>query len=274
MSHRDIHSASAQSDNGWLVDMHVHTHHSDGQPTVDDVEKRCLDSGHGAVITDHNEIRGSLDLYDRGNLTTLVGIEVGTEEGFEFLTYFDEPSRLEQFYREAVEPYLLERFMVRSKIKSLAALETAKGLGAWVSLAHPFAFGRKSLRFQARKRGEAFCDQVLEQIDALELFNGGIPRGANRKAESLQSAGKPLTSGSDSHVLDTYGTSGVWFPEKATTPGAMFSHLQESESLELQTGHHCSVTRTVLMIVVNHTRFFVRGRSQMQASVAARLANS
>ena len=251
-------------DDHRLVDMHVHTHHSDGQPSIVDVEERCLRENHGAIITDHNEIRGSVSLFERGRVPTLAGIEVGTEEGFEFLTYFDSPAALEEFYVRAIEPYLLERFMVRSKIKSLDALACARDLGAWITLAHPFAFGRKSLRFQEKKRGQGFCDAVLEQVDALELFNGGIPKGANRKAETLIHAGKLLTSGSDSHVLDTYGTSGVWFPRENESAQEMLAHLQSPEQMDLQTGHHCSVARTVMMIAINHTKFFMRGRTRMR----------
>ncbi|MCA9174376.1 MAG: PHP domain-containing protein [Planctomycetales bacterium] len=247
-----------------LVDMHVHTRHSDGQPTVSEVEDFCLSKAIGAVITDHNEIRGSMDLCERGKVSTMAGIEVGTQEGFEFLTYFPDPGALEEFYVRSVEPHLLNRFMVRSRVRSLPALETARSLGAWISLAHPFAFGRKSLTFQSRKRGEDFCEQVMEYVDAVEVFNGGIPAGANRKAQPLRETAKQLTSGSDSHVLSTYGTSGVWFPVEATQPHELHEHLREAEDLSLETGTHCSVTRTVFMIVVNHSRFFLRGRKRLR----------
>ena len=247
-----------------LVDMHVHTRHSDGQPTVAQVEAFCQEKEVGAVITDHNEIRGSMDLCDRQSVPTLAGIEVGTQEGFEFLTYFADPGDLEDFYVRAVEPYLYERFMVRSKILSLDVLAEARSLGAWISLAHPFAFGRKSIHFQTRKRGKQFCDQVFEQIDGVEVFNGGIPRGANRKAESLSDCGKHLTAGSDSHALSTYGTSGMYFPEDAGTPPQLHQHLRALSSLGLCTGFQCSVTKTVFMIATNHSRFFFRGRRAMR----------
>jgi hypothetical protein len=104
----------------------------------------------------------------------------------------------------------------------------------------------------------------MQRVDALELFNGGIPKGANVKAQAFLESGKLLTSGSDSHVLATYGTSGVWFPNEAATSYSMLEHLKDPLPLSLQTGHQCSVTHTVMMIVVNHTRFFLRGRSQVR----------
>ncbi len=158
-----------------FFDLHTHSNFSDGLPSIDRIEDRCLRDHLSISLTDHNEIRGSVLLNERDRISCLPGIEVGTKEGLEFLVYFGCPGQLEDYYRRAVEPFLLSRFMVRSKVSSIDCLETAKEMGAYVSLAHPFAFGRKSLDFQrsSRKTTHTFVEEVVERIDAVELYNGG-----------------------------------------------------------------------------------------------------
>jgi predicted metal-dependent phosphoesterase TrpH len=244
-----------------FFDLHTHSNFSDGLPSIDRIEDRCLRDQLSISLTDHNEIRGSVLLNERDRISCLPGIEVGTKEGLEFLVYFGCPGQLEDYYRRAVEPFLLSRFMVRSKVSSIDCLETAKEMGAFVSLAHPFAFGRKSLDFQraSRKTTHTFVEEVVERIDAVELYNGGVPPKVNRRAAAfLESIDKPITVGSDSHRLRTYGSCGVYLNAKPSTDAAtLFGTLnnQPVHSTETKAG---SVTLTVPIIMLNHTLFFMR----------------
>lgn len=244
-----------------FFDLHTHSNFSDGLPSIDGIEDRCLRDQLSISLTDHNEIRGSVLLNERDRISCLPGIEVGTKEGLEFLVYFGCPGQLEDYYRRAVEPFLLSRFMVRSKVSSIDCLETAKEMGAYVSLAHPFAFGRKSLDFQrsSRKTTHTFVEEVVERIDAVELYNGGVPPKVNRRAASfLESIDKPVTVGSDSHRLRTYGSCGVYLNAKPSTDAAtLFATISDQtvHSTEMRPG---SVTLTVPIIMLNHTLFFMR----------------
>lgn len=244
-----------------FFDLHTHSNYSDGLPSIDRIEDRCLRDSLSISLTDHNEIRGSVLLCERDRISCLPGIEVGTREGLEFLVYFGCPDQLESYYRRAVEPYLLSRFMVRSRVPSIDCLEIAKEMGAYVSLAHPFAFGRKSLDFQqsSRKTTATFVDEVLERIDAVELYNGGVPPKVNRRAESfLKLNEKPITIGSDSHRLRTYGSCGVYLNAKPTTDAAeLFGTVSGGciSSTETKAG---SVALTLPVIMLNHTLFFMR----------------
>jgi predicted metal-dependent phosphoesterase TrpH len=244
-----------------FFDLHTHSNFSDGLPSIDRIEDRCLRDKLSISLTDHNEIRGSVLLNERDRISCIPGIEVGTKEGLEFLVYFGCPGQLEDFYRRAVEPYLLSRFMVRSKVSSIDCLEVAREMGAYISLAHPFAFGRKSLDFQraSRKTTHTFVDEVLERIDAVELYNGGVPPKVNRRAASfLESIDKPITVGSDSHRLRTYGSCGVYLNAKPSTDAAtLFGTVsnQTAHDTEMKAG---SVTLTVPIIMLNHTLFFLR----------------
>ncbi|MBD3260444.1 MAG: PHP domain-containing protein, partial [Candidatus Altiarchaeales archaeon] len=66
----------------WF-DIHVHTNHSDGSNSVEEVldyaNKIGLD---GLVVTDHDVIEGSLKAVDlAGDLTVYPGIEVSSSDG-------------------------------------------------------------------------------------------------------------------------------------------------------------------------------------------------
>jgi len=245
-----------------LVDTHVHTRFSDGIAGVNRIERFCRDRAIGLAVTDHNEIRGSTSLLARDRIPVLPGVEVGTEEGLDLLVYFADGDVLEEFYVDAIEPFLRTRFMVRSWIRADDCLQAAKEMGGYVSLAHPFALGRKSLDYQHGRRGKPFVQRVMDAVDAIELYNGGIHRQANRKARTYAStAGKRLTVGSDSHRLGTIGSSGTYLPTTAGhTPAAMFHSLKTADDLRFKMKGRAS-TSTIPMfgiIALKHTHHFMR----------------
>ena len=190
-------------------------------------------------------------------------VEVGTEEGIDLLVYFPSGELLETFYREAIEPFLRSRFMVRSWIRTLDCLSAAREMDAYVSLAHPFALGRKSIDYQHGRRGQPFVKTILEGVDAIELHNGGVHRQANAKAKVYAAtAGKRLTVGSDSHRLGTIGSSGTYIRTTAikSTPASLFDSLKSAEDLRFKVKHSVSATSLPLLgiIALKHTHHFMR----------------
>jgi len=246
-----------------LVDTHVHTHYSDGLAGVPRIERFCSRRGLGVAVTDHNEIRGSTSMYERERVPVIPGIEVGTEEGVDLLVYFSAGERLEAFFKEAVEPFLRTRFMSRSWIRTLNCLRAAREMDAYVSLAHPFALGRKSIEYQHDRHGQSFVEAVMEAVDAIELYNGGIFRNANRKArEYAFTAGKRLTVGSDSHRLGTIGSCGTYLkPASENSAKPMFESLKTADDLRFKmTGSAWTTTLPMFgLIALKHTHHFVRG---------------
>jgi predicted metal-dependent phosphoesterase TrpH len=244
-----------------FFDLHTHSNFSDGLPSIYRIEDRCLRDQLSISLTDHNEIRGSVLLSNRDRISCIPGIEVGTKEGLEFLVYFGCPGQLENYYRRAVEPHLLSRFMVRSNISSIECLEIAREMGAYVSLAHPFAFGRKSLDFQqaSKKTTTTFVDEVMERVDAVELYNGGVPPKVNRRAESfLAKIDKPITVGSDSHRLRTFGSCGVYLNAEPSTDAAALFKTIRNEAVHRTETRAGSIALTLPVIMLNHTLFFMR----------------
>jgi predicted metal-dependent phosphoesterase TrpH len=249
-----------------LVDTHIHSRYSDGIAGIPRIERFCQNHGLGVAVTDHNEIRGSISMIERERVPVIPGVEVGTEEGVDLLVYFAAPERLEEFYKEALEPYLRPRFMSRSWVQSLDCLQVAKEMEAYVSLAHPFAFGRKSLEYQHGRRGKSFVESVMDAVDALELYNGGIQKEANRKAkEYAATAGKRLTVGSDSHRVGTIGSCGTYLrPAAGTAPAQMFASLKTAGDLRFKMQGSASTTTIPMfgLIALKHTRHFVQAGSR------------
>lgn len=248
---------------GLLVDLHSHSRYSDGTATLEEIEAACQKRKIAVALTDHNEVRGAVKLAGRGKVLTLPAIEVGTREGLEFLVYFADPGALEDFFIRSVEPYLLSRFMVRSRARSLGVIEAAHDLGGYVSLAHPFAPGRKSIDFHSKQgpRQQAFVTRVLAGIDAYERFNGGVlSRSNDRAAEFSLGFHKPITAGSDSHHLSSLGSCGIRYAASAEAGREdLFAALAANAGTEVvaRQGRHF---RTVPIIALKHTMFFVRGR--------------
>ena len=249
-----------------LVDTHVHTRYSDGIAGVKRIERHCRNRVLGVAVTDHNEIRGAISLYERERVPVIPGIEVGTEEGIDLLVYFASAPALEEFYIGAVEPYLRHRFMVRSWIRAEYCLRTARELGGYVSLAHPFALGRKSLDYQHGRRGKSFVQIILDGVDAIELHNGGVHRQANLKAKAYAAtAGKRLTVGSDSHRLGTIGSSGTYLSTAlGITPQALFQALAESDDLRFKVKGSATAASLPMLgiIALKHTHHFMRASSR------------
>jgi predicted metal-dependent phosphoesterase TrpH len=245
-----------------LVDTHVHTKYSDGTAGVPRIERYCHECSLGLAVTDHNEIRGATSAYERERVPVIPAIEVGTEEGVDLLVYFATGDALERFYIDAVEPFLRTRFMVRSWIRTERCLRVANEMDGYISLAHPFALGRKSLDYQHGRRGKSFVATVMEGVDAIELHNGGVHRQANLKAKQYATtAGKRLTVGSDSHRLKTIGTCGIYLQtgSKPST-AALFQSLRTADDLRFKVRGSATAMALPLLgiIALKHTHHFMR----------------
>ncbi|MEW6263836.1 MAG: PHP domain-containing protein [Thermodesulfobacteriota bacterium] len=188
-----------------LIDPHVHTRYSDGQATVRQVEEVCLTKGIGCCVTDHNEIKGSLKLCERGRVPTLPALEVGSREQIELIVYFHRPEACEAFFKEHVEPYRRRRLYAYLPRSLADLLSGAFEHEVIVSVPHPFAPLWKNVA-HGRKRRRAVWEAILE-ADCLEVFNGALSDRANLRALQLcRQLGKIPLGGSDSHQAETIGT--------------------------------------------------------------------
>lgn len=244
-------------------DLHCHSLYSDGQSTISDIEDQVKRMNTGVVLTDHNEIRGCIKLLEREKFITLPAIEVSTREGLEFLFYFLCPEEIENFYKELVEPYRKKRFIVQSNLPCKKLLEESKKYDCFISIAHPFGFGKKSLSFHRKKID---LQQLIRQrIDAVEIYNGTTTLKGNHKAKEFKENHTHLkhTVGSDGHYTEAIGGIFLDFStEKENITQKLLYNLLTDGKGKVKIKKNVSALNSGRIIAKNHTRyFFTKGYS-------------
>ncbi|MDA8138743.1 MAG: PHP domain-containing protein, partial [Desulfobacteraceae bacterium] len=81
-----------------VVDMHFHSTYSDGLNRIDKIANQARRLGIGIAITDHNEIRGALEIDQYEDILSIPGIELTVAEGSHLLVYFYNTQDLQRFY--------------------------------------------------------------------------------------------------------------------------------------------------------------------------------
>ena len=175
-------------DAAGIADLHVHTHHSDGQDSPSEVlawaERIGLDV---IAITDHDAIDGAriaaeLARQNPSGCEVVVGEEVSSRDGHILGLFID----------ELVPPDL-------SAAETVAAIHEQGGIAI---AAHPY-WRASSTDHAGRLYG--LGDRIAElDVDAVEVINGGFTPsmiGANRRAGWVAEAlGRTPVGGSDAHV--------------------------------------------------------------------------
>lgn len=176
-----------------IADLHLHTHHSDGE----DSPTQVLDWAHRIgldviAITDHDAIDGALIAraiarQRNEGPEVVVGEEVSSRDGH----------ILALFIERLIEPDLTAK-------ETVAAIHDQGGLAI---AAHPY-WRTTSTDYKGRTYGVG--DRIAElDFDAVEVINGGFTPsmiGANRRAGWVAEAlGKTPVGGSDAHVRHALG---------------------------------------------------------------------
>lgn len=161
------------------IDLHVHSAHSDGLGSVQEILKEATLKGlDGLAITDHDTLEGYREATSlRGDLLILPGYEVETDAGHVLVLGL-----------EQLPPF-------DGKIIYEDLIRWARSLGGLTVLAHPAA-GRQKLRRWRR-----------EKPNAVEVLNASYPnkyftRSGQKIAETLE---LPAVGGSDAHHPKTVG---------------------------------------------------------------------
>jgi hypothetical protein len=160
------------------IELHSHTHASaDCLMRPADIVQTCRRKGIDKLaVTDHNTLRGALELQRLAPELVIVGEEIMTTQG-ELLGYF---------LTEEIPPQL-------SPAETIARL---RAQGAVISVSHPFDRLRKGAW------READLAAIIEQVDAIEVFNARciFPHDNARALAFAQAHHKPGTAGSDAHA--------------------------------------------------------------------------
>lgn len=172
--------------------MHSHTMWSgDSTTTPDEIAAAVVETGIDVLcITDHNAIRGAVDLVDRLSCRVVVGEELRTHAG------------------EIIGLFLTERIPIG--VQPDEAARAIREQGGIVYIPHPYDPMRRNLSEQAL---DSLIDDGL--VDAIEVINAKTSlRSLNRRAASTAVAyDLAAGAGSDAHVPDAIGAAYVEMPD-------------------------------------------------------------
>lgn len=187
-----------------VVDMHFHTRHSDGKNHVEEVAKRAKKLDIGIAITDHNEIKGAVEINQYDDVLSIPGIEVTSREGTHILVYFYEIGGLEDFYDRDIRPNMGSNVMSSVSLDIEEIIRRAKAFDSVVIFPHPY-----SALYTGICNPQMTTDhqqRLFGMIDGVETINA-----SNLKKWNLRSAvlgfnlDKSITGGSDGHDIAHMG---------------------------------------------------------------------
>ncbi len=163
------------------LDLHIHSGYSrDASASAVEIVKRCKALGlDGVAITDHNEIKGSLEAYALAaseGVIVVRGVEVSADEGHVLALGVSELIPRGLSVRDTVD-----------KIRAAGGIAVA---------AHPGRF----------PSGIGMKRAMTMDFDGIETLNGGSSRRSNRRAGEVAHRRRlPATGGSDAHGIEQMG---------------------------------------------------------------------
>src|SRR4030042_3247501 len=152
-----------------VVDLHFHSPYSDGLNRIDKIVARARQLGIGIAITDHNEIRGAVEIDQYKDILSIPGIELTVAEGSHLLVYFYEVADLQRFYENEIVPHMGTGVMSSLSLSMVAAIERARRYRCVVIFPHPYCAmytGICNAQFSETQRQGLF-----QMVDGIEAIN-------------------------------------------------------------------------------------------------------
>jgi predicted metal-dependent phosphoesterase TrpH len=201
--------------NYTVVDLHFHTAYTDGQNSIPEIVQRASQLGIGIAITDHNDIRGAIEINRYKDILSIPGIEITSREGTHVLVYFYEIKSLRQFYLSDLRPFLGSEIMSSTSLKVEEIIIRARNYNSIVIFPHPYcaAFtGVCNTNFSKDQQMHLFG-----MVDGVEAVNAENLKRWNLKSTVLGfNLNKAITGGSDGHSIEHMGRSVVYSDCKPT----------------------------------------------------------
>lgn len=183
-------------ENGFFQDMHIHTPASDGFMKVDFLKQFLEDKKYLIAITDHNAIAGNLSLFQAG-ISVIPALELGCQDGFEILVYFNTHDALVQFYEKEVRPYQNIFRIAKTNRHIFEYLEILKDYPCHLSIPHIAGYMQKNFL-----ENKPYIHELISTVPSLEIHNHTLSDAKNQKALALQEKHQKFaTFGSDAHSL-------------------------------------------------------------------------
>ena len=187
-----------------VVDMHFHSHLSDGHDSIEDIAGRALELGIGIAVTDHNSIHGAVEIDRFKTVFSIPGIELTSYEGTHVLVYFYEIKSLLRFYSRDVQPYMGAEVMSSLSLELEEIIRRARRFETVIIFPHPYSGSYTGLH-NPYFRKERFA-RMLDLADGVEVINSENLNKWNLRSALLGfNLSKAITGGSDGHRLMQMG---------------------------------------------------------------------
>lgn len=188
-----------------VVDLHFHSHFSDGADAVDDIAQRARQLGIGVAITDHNAIDGAVELAGHDDVFSIPGIEVTSREGTHVLVYFYRIDDLKAFYAADVKPHMGPTVMSSIELDVESIVRCARKYKSVVIYPHPYSAAFTGICNHSFS--EAQLNRLLRMADGVEVINSENLKRWNLKSALLGfNLNRAITGGSDGHSLQEMGS--------------------------------------------------------------------
>jgi predicted metal-dependent phosphoesterase TrpH len=187
-----------------VVDMHFHSHHSDGFNTIHAIANRARELNIGIAITDHNEIKGAVEIDGYKDILSIPGIEITSLEGTHILVYFYDIESLKVFYENDIEPHMGHEIMSSTALDMEEIIRRARFFNSLIIFPHPFsgAYTGISNHYFPEER----LNPIFDLIDGVEVINSENLNKWNLRSAILGfNLDKCITAGSDGHRLVQMG---------------------------------------------------------------------
>ena len=186
------------------VDMHTHSKYSDGLNKIDTILKNASKKHFGIALTDHNEIRGSIEAYKSKKAFVIPAIEINSFDGPHLLCYFYNIGELKEFYEKHIKNNKRKDPNSRINLRTAEIISRLERYNCLVSVAHPFGPFWTNLLKYLKKNNEGI--NTLKKVHALEVVCGEQLRRSNLRAIKFNLIiDKCFTGGSDAHIISEYG---------------------------------------------------------------------
>jgi predicted metal-dependent phosphoesterase TrpH len=187
-----------------VVDLHFHSRYSDGMNRVWQIAKRVRQRGIGIAITDHNDIRGSVEIDEYKDILSIPGIEVTSQEGSHILIYFYGIESLKHFFKEYIQPNMGNGLMSSIALPMEEIIENARAFKTVVIIPHPYCTAYTGVcnpQFSVARQKRLF-----DLVDGVEAINSENLKKWNLRCAVLGfNLNKTVVGGSDGHALYQIG---------------------------------------------------------------------
>ena len=187
-----------------VVDLHFHSHYSDGFNTVESIARKAHALGIGIAVTDHNEIRGAVEIDGYPDVFSIPGIEMTSREGTHILIYFYKIDALEAFYDEHVIPCMGNDIMSSTTLEMEEIIKRARKFKTVIIFPHPYCGVYTGIQNSYFPKDR--LERIFSAVDGVEVINSENMNKSNLKSALLGfNLGKGITGGSDGHRISQMG---------------------------------------------------------------------